>query len=736
MRKCGVCDNPSSTNYYEVFTQSANVKSSNRVFGGQNIIYVRFSALPSGEIIVGDKITINSGTMAGEYPISNILNYNYDGTYWYYTLEIPTSTIPTQSAYYSTTVTVNRLQTLQVIAPPRNYSYSTAYQNTRWFLNNSNAINEIPTWAYYYSIVRTLNLKTRFFIQSFSNALQYVTRDSAGAFVYNNNYSSTGVGIGIHTAALLNSGLGYTYTEKDMCVLWNSSGSVWELPVIGQDGNYIHLKNTNIGQLNTSTNKNFIYEIYTPYQEQINEPYYEIGEIYNIFDPGTSIRNYSVTTGSIVGDTYAFTRAFQSNNFIVGAMSPNDLFWKKWETDSGKVNIVTKLSQTVKNTNIAWSDTFISGTQINGTSTFRFGNETYVSDDCGSINKLQLTSKVQDQGTVMLSLCTAETNSMYLGETQITDSTGKVQFFTSSKDVISTINTLKGNYGCINPESVTQYRGKVYFVDTDNGRVVQYSENGLDNISSIKMSRFWKNYLKKYNETSASDIESYGSRPFIFSVVDPYHDELLISIPKLSINPAHGFLPDYTTTVYPFDIMDYMNKTMVYKLGTGAVVVPHWQGSYTFSPEYFSVLQNRLFSFKNGNIYEHNQPLQNNFYGAAYYSSIMFTSNILPQIPKIYDNFVSESNIVPSFVYFYNNYPYLQTSDLDDTSFKSVEGIWYANILRNKSNGNNTFDGLLKNEVMKGNNMYVWLKFFVPSTVPLQLNLLQLGMSISKGHTV
>jgi len=150
-------------------------------------------------------------------------------------------------------------------------------------------------------------------------------------------------------------------------------------------------------------------------------------------------------------------------------------------------------------------------------------------------------------------------------------------------------------------------------------------------------------------------------------------------------------------------------------------------------------LQNRLFSFLGGKIYEHNQSDRPNlFYGGQYSSKIMFTSNILSQVPKVYDNFVVESNLMPSFVYFYNNYPYIQTSDLDDTSFVDLEGIWYANILRNKivpTATGFTTNGLLTAEVMRNTNMYVQATFS-PTTEPLELRLIQLGTSISKGHII
>jgi hypothetical protein len=729
-------------------------------------------------------------------------------------------------AMRKSSVCISSPNTVQLITNTRDYAYTEANTTIQWSLDNTNLLTQIPEWAYYYSIVRTLNLRTRFFVQSLTKApypIYYVTRDNDGNYSYQFTYPDNAYAIGIDTTTLFQSKLGYTYSEGDLATLWKDTGlAPFTLPVIGQSGNYVHLSPRDIGSLSGFA---FAYEIYTPYKEAVNEPYYEVGEIYQILNPATIQRDFSSYTGSFGGDSYVLQRDVPpSTTYLAGAMSPNDLFWKQWETDAGKVNIITRLGQQVKTSSIAYSDTYIAGTQINGTSTFRLGNEVAVPEDCGNITKLQLTSKVQSQGTVMLSICSSETNSMYLGETQIIDNTGDTQFFSASQGVITTINTLKGNYGCINPESVVQYRGNVYYLDVNSGRWVQYSANGLDAISMIKMTRFWKNWSMKYLSMTKAQIELLGNRPYVFATVDAAHDELLISIPKLSEDPPKGYLPDYdgqltsisvsinpgdipggdymnltpnstsgdgigatinvtsegsgdasvtinnqgnnyavgdtitisgsqfgegvgdliisvdeiSRTIYPFDILDYQGKTIIYKLGTGAVVTPHWQGAYTFNTEYFATMQNRLFTFKNGLIYEHNQDNQNEFFGEQFTSKVMFTSNILPQVPKVYDNFLSESNIVPNFVYFYNAYPYLQTSDLEPISFVNLEGIWYANILRNKivpTDTGFTTDGLLTAEVMRNTNMFVLVEYS-PTTSPLELRILELGTSISKGHTV
>ena len=625
------------------------------------------------------------------------------------------------------------------VIPERSYVYTDATSSINWSLNNLNVLQEIPDWAYYYAPVRTLNNKTRYFIESFCNTMKYVTKNANGEYEFvSNTFATNVVGLGINTEALVQTKLGYVYSEGDMCRIITSTNVVYNLPVIGQYGNYIVLKPIDIGSVIAVR---IIYTVYSPYKNSAQEPFYEVGNIYKINNPTTSVRSYSTLSGSFAPDSYILARFYQPFpliSYYATAMSPNDDFYQNWYNDAGKISLVTLLGQSVKDKYISWSDTYIPNTSTNGLSTFRALNQVNVPDDCGSITKLQLTSKIQNEGTVMLSICRNETNSMYLGEVQITDSTGVTQFFSSSQNVIGTINTLKGNRGSINAESVVQYRGNVYFFDAINGRWVQYSLNGLDDISSYKMVRFWRYWAKQYLSMSFMEIEALGDRPFVFAAVDGAHDELLISIPKLSNTPPKGYLPDYPSTIYPFDILDYQGKTIVYKIGIGEEL-PHWQGAMTFTTEYFCTSQNRLFSFKNGHLYEHNQTTsQNNFYGVQYTSKIMGTSNMLPQVPKVYDNFLSESNLVPKFVYFYNDYPYQQSSDLVDYDFSQVEGLWYASILRNKlmptATGFDT-DRLLTGEVMRNTNM-MFLVEYSPTTQPLQLRFIQLSFAISRGHQV
>jgi hypothetical protein len=202
--------------------------------------------------------------------------------------------------------------------------------------------------------------------------------------------------------------------------------------------------------------------------------------------------------------------------------------------------------------------------------------------------------------------------------------------------------------------------------------------------------------------------------------------------------PPKGYLPDYPSTIYPFDIWDGRGKTIVYKVSANH---NFWQGSYSFNPEGFVTLGSDLYAFKNGQLFLHNQTNNyNRFYddGVEYKSRIMAIFNKEGNLPKVYNAVKVESNILPSLIYFRSEVPYIQASDLVDFDFKDYEGMYYATLYRNKlvptTSGFDT-SGLLTAEKIRTNALRVLCEFSVSNNVPLQLRFLTMDYVPSRGHT-
>jgi len=620
-----------------------------------------------------------------------------------------------------------------------------------WTLVNNSVQNliEIPDWAEYYSVVRTKCLRTGFFLQAQSKnvnttkSLTYVARDANNDYTFATfAYASTLFGVGVDISNLQNFGMGYAFAEGDILKLYiDGNATVFSLKIIDQSGQWLVCELQNIGAVSTTTDA--LFEIYTPFKGSLFQSYYETGDIYPITSPGTINREYSVLTDSIPGDVTLLSRGTSPTDYIAECMSPNDTYYTSWFTDAGRIQIIDKIGEQRKTSNISYSNTFIQGTRTNGLSSFEALNEKNLPEECGTIRKLQLTSKVQnEQGGVMLAICERETASLYMGEVQQYGANAS-SVLAASLEVIGTVNVLKGSFGTINPESVVEFRGSVFFYDANNNKYIQYSSNGLYPVSNFNCTRYWRLFSEQFLSTTDAQFEALGSRPFVFSCVDPHHGEVLVSVPKLLNEPPKGYLPDYPSTMYPFDIWDGQGKTMVYKL----VAEPnHWQGSYEFNPEGFVTLQNNVYAFKDGNIYLCNQTSSTvNLFGSQKKARIMFLSNQQPTRPKVYRDIAIEANMKPSLTYFRTE-PTLQglvygdlweqASDLVDFDYRVLEGQLYSSIYRNKlvpTQSGMTTDGLLTGENIRALALKVMLEFS-PTTTPLQLKFVQLGFQTSRGH--
>lgn len=631
--------------------------------------------------------------------------------------------------------------TLKIQIPDRDYNLTSYVKAIAWTLSNTNAVNEIPYDAESYCIVITKNLQTRFFIDSKAAAMKYAIKNPiTGLITYQDTYTSGAYGLAFDASYIATDGMGYQFTEGSgdlVRIYQNASATKYTLPVIAQDGSYVITKLQDLGSF--ATQPNIVFEIYTPYFEVGDDPYYTTGDVLLISNPHTNSRTYGLTGGNIYGDVYLYDRFTPTGTYTAENMSPIPAHWKEWLGNWGEININTTSKQVRKKTSVVYSNVIIEGTDTNGLNTFEALNEKILPMDIGAMYKLQQTSKVQEQGNIMLAIGENQTASLYLGEVQVVGADQNA-FVASSPNVIGTINVLKGNFGTTMPTSVLEYRGMVIWYDLNAGRIIQYASNGLFPISNYKMTRFWKQWAIKFQSMTKAQIEAFGDRPFVFAIVDPAHDEALFSLPKLADYPPKGYIPDYPTHetpwiinnfVYPFDPLDFLGKTMAYDLKYS-----RWRGSFSFVPEGFSTLQNQLYSFKSGQLYLHNQQNQCQYYGVQYYPKVMCVSNKEPTLPKSYNSIAVRSNIVPSFTFFYNLYPYQQGSDLIDYDYRDVEGVWYANIRRNiykPTATGHTADGLLTAEKMRSTAMMVMFLFSV-NTVPLELKFVDFNFSISLGH--
>ena len=225
------------------------------------------------------------------------------------------------------------------------------------------------------------------------------------------------------------------------------------------------------------------------------------------------------STNSIAID---FTDEF---GYAAESMNPSNDYFLNWTQITGRPNLVPQgVSSQIKNTAIVFSETKIPGSKINGLSKFSALDEKRLDDATGPLRALNLTSKTQSTGTVMLGISENETTSIYLGEQQLSQTSSGGQFLAVSSGVIGTMNTLQGSFGTQHPESIAINEGSAYWFDVKNQTVVKYDSNGLTAIGDVKM--------KTYFKEKSSIIYSESERRFVIGTYDDYNSEYIISLPQ------------------------------------------------------------------------------------------------------------------------------------------------------------------------------------------------------------
>jgi hypothetical protein len=201
----------------------------------------------------------------------------------------------------------------------------------------------------------------------------------------------------------------------------------------------------------------------------------------------------------------------------------------------------------------------------------------------------------------------------------------------SSNNVLGAVDPYAGEFGISkNPESFAAWGDKVYFVDKARGVVLRLgaSGSGLEIISDNGL----KDYLRDKLATATTIIGSY----------------------------------DEFQTTYNLTIDDETIAFSEFSKG--------WESRYSFVPELATSLNNKYYTFKQGNLWLQNQEdvARNNFYGIQYQSTIKFLLNDSPSAVKKFKTLGYEGDEGWSANYINTN---LQKGSV--STFVEKEGKWF-----------------------------------------------------------
>lgn len=415
-----------------------------------------------------------------------------------------------------------------------------------------------------------------------------------------------------------------------------------------------------------------------------NRPYFAIGSYQNVLNPGTvdrfhaaGIQNQNATRPAILradfGDCYVYRRYFKSNSVtrVVESENFSDFYPSKNIGISTVYAVIPNGTQKRYEQMVRHGGRYFQGTNTNNLCQFNGGDFVVLNAMYGPINK------VVTMGYTLKCLQTKKNTSIYINRSMVFNANGASQL-SLTDTVLSDLNVSELDYGCDHPESVCVDDRQVYFFDVNTGTIIQDSANGMFPISDYKAQTYWRNIA-----------ENIKNRPdvYVYSGVDNFNHYVHFTIEDTAETPL---IEPQTITYHEIE-----NR---------------WKSFMPYHPEYYGSNALVFISFKDGELWEHNSNLvpRNNFFGVQYNTEITPASNVDSSIVKVFNSIAvyankvfSSPNIGDITIPGNGNYPNGMSSRLIASKFRSKEGVFYADYMRD----GNTPNMVLQEALMAGRKL-------------------------------
>lgn len=455
----------------------------------------------------------------------------------------------------------------------------------------------------------------------------------------------------------------------------------------------------------TNIRDTYTLEVYTPQKpNQEDHLFFETGEWYPVLYPGTDDRALSKTdfvyegNGLVTstaygpfdifhkipffyGDCYSVAKtvyrdgpvsSVKSSSTVNLSMNPDPArTFDYWDKNNGRVapaykNLPVKKFKT---TQVRFGGRIIEESLVNAINNFQEDDQFIYPSEYGRIRGLVNTSnaQVESVGSILLAIGEREAWSIYVNRTTLEDLSGSTDVQESDK-VLGSYNTLLGSHGTLNPESISKYRGNVYYWDCINGSWVRYGRDGLTPISDYKKRNWFKELatllLPKY---MTDEI------PRVISEFDPFNMELVTYINHSSLPGTFRGYEDYKG-----DTFSESDK--------------RWKHNHSYAPELFAKMNNQLFGYKDGVINQHEAgPGYGTFYGQKYDTKIEPVFNDFPTDVKtwmVYSYTATDGWSIERVLSEYRGQKALQESRIPLDAFEPREDSYFGSFKRDLNTPN------------------------------------------------
>ena len=457
--------------------------------------------------------------------------------------------------------------------------------------------------------------------------------------------------------------------------------------------------------------------------------YWEWGEKYDIYTSGGvnyhkgKLQDQTVSQAATYqwdeGDVYFHTRKMYSQ--ILAGTAPTDIcnlavmeanfsdFYLSAVNDNGRAQAIEPNAGKKRNpVLVRFGGAFQAGTNINQINRFLESNNDEYSRDFGIIRKMFIDGRRLfifqqfDVGVVPVL-------------TQIVrDTTGNPLEANSDKLLNKITYPYHGKHGIGDtPESFAYSNGNKYFIDSNLGMAVRIGQNGAEELSSIyQCNGFFIDQLAAYGKGLDNGIvpagQVYTGNPTVYGAFDDKENKYIICFEAINrySNPTTLSYNQLALTISFFETYGTMQG---------------FESKYSYLPEGIGTINNLFVSFKNGNIYTHNNALFNIFYGVQYTSSItpVFNQKNTLKKKQLYIGYISYKNKIWACPYITTNMDNPQTGLPQESSLKEVdfvleETVLTAGLLRDKNSMADNQLALVEGDYLGGN--YMSVKFQINAT--------------------
>jgi hypothetical protein len=365
----------------------------------------------------------------------------------------------------------------------------------------------------------------------------------------------------------------------------------------------------------------------------VNNGYFETPDVFDIIN-GEHVENGVNVVNGVHSLVHTFNCFTQQN----GAESAQirDVFNEKYvEIDYLPIGVSNDVYQQVNRPcDITYSGVYNPNTNVNKLNEFNL----YLANFKDDIDKnYGAIYKIKGEETNLQVFQESKDSQVFIGKDFLYNADGTSNLTKTNEVLGKGQDVYKGEFGiAIHSDSYDDSGFNSYHTDVNKGAVIKKSNNGLFEISSQGMTSYFKTLFRD------NEINHINGK------YDQFNGFYYLNI-QYNIN-------QYVTWVYS----DKDNG---------------WLGRITFNPEDMCCVNGKFFSFKNGEIYEHNQLTgRNTFYGVESDSKFSFNFSQLPSERKIYKTLEIEGT---------DSWDLALKTDLDDgyvnaSDFEKQEGVFRA----------------------------------------------------------